>query len=324
MISQQLVGDSLADLDALASLAKSQPVASVDEWLAERRNGLGGSDAPVVLGLSPWKTPITLWGEKAGKLAEPVLDSDAVAMGKILEPAVLERYRQLSGRPAIHWPSTLIVAHPDVSFLRATPDGLTFDPERGVGLVQIKTTGEFSGGEWDDGPPVHVAAQVQHELAATRASWASVVVLIGGRRLRFFDVVPNDEFVGIMLEREDDFWQNVVEDRQPAVSAHDAVIGGKQLGRTLAALFGDDNGDSVELPFEAVEVDRRLRELKAIAKELEREREALETLLKGWIGSASVGVLPDGVGRAYSWKRFDRAGYVVEPTSGRMLRAIGK
>jgi len=322
MISLPLVGDHPDDLDALYSIAASQPQVSVDEWRAARRRGLGGSDAPVVLGLSPWKAALTLWGEKTGRLAEPVLDSDAVEMGKVLEPAILERYRQKTGRAARPWPATLIVQHAEVEFLRATPDGLTFDNDLGLGLVQLKSTGEFTGKEWDDGPPVHVEAQVQHELAATGARWGSIVVLIGGRRLKWFDVKPNDEFVGIMLEREAEFWRHVVEDRQPEVSEHDALVGGKDLGRTLAALYGRDMGDSVALPDEAVEVDRRLREIKAEQKQLETEREALETRLKGWIGSASVGVLPNG--RSYSWKSFERAGYVVEPTSGRMLRELGK
>ena len=322
MISIPLFGDAPDDLDALASIAAGQPARTVDEWLAARRRGVGGSDSPVVLGASPWKAALTLWGEKTGRLAEPVLDSDAVEMGKILEPAILERYRQKTGRPARHWPSTLIVKHPDVEFLFATPDGLTYDSARGVGLVQLKSTGEFSGKEWDDGPPLWVEVQVQHELAATRATWASIVVLIGGRRLKWFDVVPNERFVDVMLEREAEFWRHVVEDRQPEVSEHDAAVGGKELGRTLAALYGDDDGDSVALPVEAVEVDRRLREIKAEQKKLETEREALETRLKGWIGPASVGVLPNG--RGYSWKSFERAGYVVEPTSGRTLRALGK
>ena len=31
------------------------------EQLERRRHGIGGSDAPVVVGLSKWRTPFQLW-----------------------------------------------------------------------------------------------------------------------------------------------------------------------------------------------------------------------------------------------------------------------
>ena len=32
-----------------------------DKWLAIRNNGLGGSDAAVIMGVSPFKSRLTLW-----------------------------------------------------------------------------------------------------------------------------------------------------------------------------------------------------------------------------------------------------------------------
>ncbi len=34
-----------------------------EEWLKLRREGLGASDIPAVLGISPYKTPYQLWAE---------------------------------------------------------------------------------------------------------------------------------------------------------------------------------------------------------------------------------------------------------------------
>ena len=39
-----------------------------EEWLKYRRTGLGGSDAAVVCGLSPYKSKIELWADKTGRL----------------------------------------------------------------------------------------------------------------------------------------------------------------------------------------------------------------------------------------------------------------
>ena len=38
---------------------------SREEWHRLRKNGLGGSDAAVVLGISPFKSSLELWYEKA-------------------------------------------------------------------------------------------------------------------------------------------------------------------------------------------------------------------------------------------------------------------
>ena len=38
-----------------------------DTWLQERSKGIGGSDVATVLGLNPYKTPLSLWEEKTGK-----------------------------------------------------------------------------------------------------------------------------------------------------------------------------------------------------------------------------------------------------------------
>ena len=38
-----------------------------DAWLQERSKGIGGSDVATVLGLNPYKTPLSLWEEKTGK-----------------------------------------------------------------------------------------------------------------------------------------------------------------------------------------------------------------------------------------------------------------
>ena len=38
-----------------------------EDWLEERKKGIGGSDAATILGLNPYKTSIDLWEEKTGR-----------------------------------------------------------------------------------------------------------------------------------------------------------------------------------------------------------------------------------------------------------------
>ena len=41
-----------------------------EQWLEERRKGLGGSDSPVVLGQSPFRDVHDLWRDKKGLLPD--------------------------------------------------------------------------------------------------------------------------------------------------------------------------------------------------------------------------------------------------------------
>lgn len=43
---------------------------SREEWLALRRQGIGGSDVAAILGLSKFKTQQELWMEKTGRLVD--------------------------------------------------------------------------------------------------------------------------------------------------------------------------------------------------------------------------------------------------------------
>ena len=56
---------------------------SREDWLAERRHSLGGSDMGAVLGLNRWSSPYSVWAEKTGRLP-PKEDNEAMRQGRDL------------------------------------------------------------------------------------------------------------------------------------------------------------------------------------------------------------------------------------------------
>lgn len=55
-------------------------------WLALRKRYITGTDAGIIMGVNPWKTPLMLYHEKLGDIPAPeVGDSDAVHFGKVLK-----------------------------------------------------------------------------------------------------------------------------------------------------------------------------------------------------------------------------------------------
>ena len=60
-------------------------------WLNLRKEGLGGTDAAVIMGMSKFKTLHRLWAEKTGRFQPEELSNDeAVHFGAVLEEVVAE------------------------------------------------------------------------------------------------------------------------------------------------------------------------------------------------------------------------------------------
>ena len=53
-----------------------------EEWLEERKKGIGGSDVACILGMSPYKSNVELWEEKVGiREAEDISEKEYVKNG---------------------------------------------------------------------------------------------------------------------------------------------------------------------------------------------------------------------------------------------------
>ena len=62
-------------------------IQGTSEWLENRKNHIGASDAPVVMGVSPWDTPYKLWENKLGRRI--------TALAIIAQPAPLFARRRI-------------------------------------------------------------------------------------------------------------------------------------------------------------------------------------------------------------------------------------
>jgi putative phage-type endonuclease len=176
-----------------------------DEWLEQRRHGIGGSDAAAALGLSPWKTPLSLYLEKTGD-ARPFRDNESMLWGRVLEPAIRAEYTRRTG---IACASGAQLTHPKYPWMRATLDGLS--NERQPRVVEIKTARTDRGwGEpgTDDVPQTYLL-QCVHYMVVTGAQLADIALLVGGQDFRIYTVQRNAALADLVVEGEHDFWQHV-------------------------------------------------------------------------------------------------------------------
>jgi putative phage-type endonuclease len=175
----------------------------------DRTKGIGSSDVPTILGLSPWSTPYDLWLMKTGQVPG-VQENEAMRMGSMLEPAVLSLAAHRLGARVVKPTSTYIGAEP---FMRANIDGMVGIAKRGSDIVEAKTTGRPDGWgeEGTDEIPEMVKAQVMFQMACASSGVAHVACLMGdyGLRLKMYRVAFCSDYAGYIDERIRAFWDCV-------------------------------------------------------------------------------------------------------------------
>jgi len=260
-------------------------------WLAQRRNGIGGSDAAGVLCKSPWASPVSVFADKALPQEAPGDEPERFYWGRTLEPVIAEHYGRETGRKVAMMGSLL--QNIDRPWQLVTLDALqTADDKDGPGFLEIKNT------RWamTDGVPEHYWIQMQHQYAVTGYSWGSFAVLVSGCEFFWCDVERDDDFIdNILIPEEAAFWQRV-ENGGPTPPT-DAS---KATTDALKRLFPTDNGETVILPREFDDDDRERLEILAQERSLKESKAAIDNRLKAAIGDASYGVLPNG--RTFTYK----------------------
>lgn len=202
-------------------------------WHDRRRQGLGGSDSPVVLGYPPYpyKSRLDLWAEKRG-LVEPGESGPDANRGSFMEPHVADMYEEATGIQLTIPEESF--THSDYPWMLANVDRLQTSVLRGRGIVEIKCPGLHVFGKCQrEGLPPYYQIQGQHCLAASARAWGTFLVFNSERwRLETIDFERDETLIEQIIAADADFWKLVQsgtppEDDAPKVDLPDA--GGQQI-----------------------------------------------------------------------------------------------
>jgi len=183
----------------------------------ERKGFIGGSDAAVILGISPWKTPLELYREKTGQ-SEAVETSEAMYWGTLLEDVIAQEYaRRVNVQVMVR---EGLIRHPHNEWMGAHVDRLVQSGDKTY-LLECKNsrTSQGWGEPYTDQIPAAYYAQVQHYLAVTGYALCDVAVLIGGSDYRIYSVNRDEKYIDELIRREYQFWQQCQRNIAPAPSA---------------------------------------------------------------------------------------------------------
>jgi putative phage-type endonuclease len=177
------------------------------EWLEWRRNGIGASDAPTIMGENPWKSADQLLEEKCVKLRESQT-TPAMENGIALEPEARRAYISQTGRLV----QAACLQSTDHAWLRASVDGITLTldwvMEIKCGEAVYNKTSEYGR------VPDYYYGQLQHILTVTGLGMIDFWCYLPGARPLLLSVERDQKYIERLLATEAHFWTEVLTHRR--------------------------------------------------------------------------------------------------------------
>ncbi len=192
---------------------------SREEFLAERRRGIGGSDSGAICRVNKWRNPVDVYLEKIGE-AEETPDNIRMQIGRALEGGMLNLYEEVTGQQLSYNPGLLI--HPKHDFLLAHVDGIVENSH----VVEIKVLSSPHFDEWgepvEDGYdpqasiPISYYYQLMHYLMVTGLNEGHMFAFLGGfNPVRLYKFKRDPGFIARMRADLITFWRDHVVKRIP-------------------------------------------------------------------------------------------------------------
>ncbi len=280
-----------------------------EKQLEERVNYIGSSDAPAVLGLSRWATPLSVWAIKTRQIKpEDISSKLSVKLGHRLEKVVAELFEEETGKKVRRVNETYY--HPKHKFLGCNIDRRIVGDDS---ILELKTASAWKRDEWEDkNIPQEYIVQVLHQLAVTGMKKAWIAVLIGNEDFQCKEIEYDDTLIKDVVDQEVSFWQDyVVTKTMPMVVTQDDA-------ETLQKLFPDAMPDSmVELEKGYNFTIDRIFEYKEQIKGLDKNVKELSNRLKAALKDKEVGTTDL---YTISWKNVNKSSYIVPASNSRQLR----
>lgn len=232
------------------------------EWHELRMKGITGTDVGAILGVSPFSSAYKIWAIKTGLIKDEVKQNQAMRLGQLLEPALLQLFKEEHPEMDVFEVGTY--SHEDYPFMIANPDGLAWEGDK-LWIIEIKTSRKY----WDE-IPRHYIAQVLHYADVFTADGIKIVSYAGGN-YQEWTVDFSDFEIEFQREAVREFWEdNISSGVEPSWDGSKATY---EVIRELAR--PGDPEVSAELGYlgvqlanaqqESARVEAELRQLKSAA-----------------------------------------------------------
>lgn len=171
------------------------------EWVEMRKNKIGGSDAPVIMGVSPWTTPYQLWEQKLDLVPSKEM-TPSMQKGKDYEPIARTYLQDKLGVELF----TPVLFHKKYPWMMASLDGLSAD---GKILVEIKYANQTDHElAFHNHIPIKYFPQLQHQLEVCELE-TMIYLSFTLESIHLVTVNRDQSFIDKMLNNEKEFWERL-------------------------------------------------------------------------------------------------------------------
>lgn len=276
----------------ILSLSKDREIVhceSKEHWLSERAKDIASTDSPALFGLSPYKTALSLYNEKANGLYEAWEGNEFTKWGERLQGPIAAGIAEDNG----------FRIEPFTNYVRMKDEriGSSFDyliVEPDTGLLEIKNVGKdaFASGWHVDGDeieaPPWIEMQVQHQLLVSGLKFAYIGALIGGNKPILIRREVDPEITEAIRKRVAQFWQDVENKRAPEPDFElDAEFLASLVKQTTKETYVAENNPDV------LGLVRRYMEVHGAHTKLGEERDALRAEILFKVGDVGRIIAPE-------------------------------
>lgn len=193
---------------------RAQLIQGTKEWLDFRKDRIGGSDAPVIMKVSPYNTPYQLWLNKLGVFETE--ETEAMKKGKEIEPIVRDWLRKTQGIDT----SPCVKINPERTWQIASMDGMTEDEKT---YIEIKYANEDDHELAENGRiPKKYMPQLQHQLAVCHIDMI-YYVSFNCFRICIVEVRRDEEYIKKLTDEEYVFWECLQNFVAPELTSQDVI-----------------------------------------------------------------------------------------------------
>lgn len=177
------------------------------DWLQWRKQGVGASDVPSVMGVSPYRTIMDIYIDKTSEVIEEKTNY-IMELGNKLEPIARSRYELLNDAD---FPAANFV-HASKTHYRASLDGYNVELSK---AIEIK----YVGKNFFEECPDKYYPQIQYQYAVTLCESIDLVQINNMNEIKSFLVLRNIDYIIAMLEKIDWFWDCVLNKKEDEILA---------------------------------------------------------------------------------------------------------
>jgi len=273
---------------------------------AARSARLGGSDTAAALGMSRYKTAYQLYLEKRGETPISIEETNAIRMGRLLEPVVRQVYSDDTGY-VVRAPDTLF--HPTYDWMVAHIDGVVVEHDRGwEGKSCAVPHFEEWGEQGSDEVPQEYILQLQKYLIVTGLPMWDLSVITGRFTVRHYTIHADSELQRLIIDGEAEFIERVRSGNPPPLDyKHRTAL------ELLKAVYPGTNGARIEATEEMIACRAHLDAANDAIKTAKGVVDEMKARLLDFMGEAALLCFRDG--KCFRRQKQNRAAYSVDATS---------